>query len=143
MSMDEHKALARRLYEDVFGQGRLEAADEIMAEGIVSHGPGSPASVGTAQIKHQALLLRGAFPDLETICRGQIAESDRVATQWTGRGTFMGPLALPTGEVPPTGAAIEFDEIRIDRFEGGRIVESWFIPDRMSLWQKLGLIPRP
>jgi predicted ester cyclase len=34
-------------------------------------------------------------------------------------------------------------EIRIDRFENGRIVESWFIPDRYSLWQQLDLIPRP
>ncbi|MFI5258096.1 MAG: hypothetical protein ACHQ01_00580 [Candidatus Limnocylindrales bacterium] len=32
-----------------------------------------------------------------------------------------------------------FDEMRIDRFEGGRIVESWFIPDRLSLWHQLGI----
>ncbi len=118
----------------------------------MSHGPGSPPSVGTTPIRQQALRLRGAIPDLEVVLNGQIAEvvlngqiaaGDRVASMWTGRCTFSRPLALPTGEVPPNGAAISFDEIRIDRFEGGRIVESWFIPDRMSLWQKLGLIPRP
>ena len=34
-------------------------------------------------------------------------------------------------------------EISIDRFENGRIVESWFIPDRMTLWQQMGLLPAP
>ena len=34
-------------------------------------------------------------------------------------------------------------EIRIDRFAGGRIVESWFIPDRLTLWQQWGLLPEP
>jgi predicted ester cyclase len=50
---------------------------------------------------------------------------------------------MPAGTVPPTGRSIAFDEIRIDRCAGGRIVESWFIPDRLGLWQQLGLIPAP
>jgi hypothetical protein len=28
-----------------------------------------------------------------------------------------------------------------DRHAGGKIVESWFIPDRFTLWQQLGLMP--
>jgi hypothetical protein len=39
-----------------------------------------------------------------------------------------------------TGRRIAFDEIRIDRYADGGIVESWFIPDRFILWQVLGLI---
>jgi len=31
--------------------------------------------------------------------------------------------------------------IRIDRFENGRIVESWLISDRLALWQQFGLVP--
>ena len=50
---------------------------------------------------------------------------------------------MPAGTVPPTGRSIAFDEIRIDRCAGGGIVESWFIPDRLGLWQQLGLIPAP
>jgi predicted ester cyclase len=135
-----NKDLARRLYEEVFGRGNLEAADEIMARDIVSHGPGAPPGVGTDQIKQQATRLRIAIPDLETILDDQIAEGDRVASRWTGRGTFTGPLALPTGRVEPNGLAVSFDEIRIDRFVDGRIVESWFIPDRFTLWQQMGVL---
>jgi len=143
MSLDGNKALSRRLYEEVFGHGNLAAADEILAEGCVSHGPGSPPAVGADGIKRQAALLRTAMPDLRVTLNDQLAENDRVASRWTGGGTHTGQLVMPTGAVAASGRSISFDEIRIDRFADGRIVESWFIPDRMSLWQQLGLLPAP
>ena len=141
MSIDSNKAMSRRLYEEVFGRGNLIAADEILDAECVNHGPGAPPSFGREQIKRQATLLRTAMPDLETILNDQFAEGDRVVSRWTGRGTHTGPLTMPSGAVPPSGQAVSFDEIRIDRFAGGRIVETWFIPDRMTLWQQLGLLP--
>jgi predicted ester cyclase len=42
--------------------------------------------------------------------------------------------------VTPTGGRISFDEIRIDRHSGGKI-ESWFMPDRLTVWAQLGLLP--
>ena len=138
--MSANKSAARRLYEEVFGRGNLEAADELMSPACVNHGPGAPPTVGTEQIKQQALRLRSAIPDLETILNDQVEEGDRVVSRWTGRGTYSGPLMMPTGPVEPTGHAIAFDEIRIDRFEDGRIVESWFIPDRFTLWQQMGVL---
>jgi len=141
--LQANKDASRRLYEEVFGRGNLEAADEIMAADIVSHGPGVPPLVGTAQIKRQAQLLRGGIPDLAVALNDQIAEQDRVCSRWTGTGTHTGDLMLPTGPVPATGKQIAFDEIRIDRYLDGRIVESWFIPDRFTMWSALGLIGAP
>ena len=135
------KALAARLYRDVFGAGKVDAADVILAADIVSHGPGMPPRVGTDGIKLQAMVLRGAMPDLRVELRDQLADGDRVASRWFAYGTHTGPLRLPTGEVAPSGRAITFEEMRIDRFVGERITESWFIPDRMAMWQQLGLIP--
>lgn len=132
-----HKMLARRLYEEVFGRGNLDAADEIMSPDCVSHGPGMPVQIGTDGIKRQAALLRSAAPDLETILEDQVAEGDRVASRWRGTGTHTGPLAMPTGPLQPTGRRFEFGEMRIDRIADGRIVESWFIPDRAGLMQQL------
>ena len=143
MNVDEQKAASRRLYEEVFGRGNFEAADEILAPDCVSHGPGVPPVFGSDQIKRQATVLRTAFPDLVSICEDQVAEGDRVATRWTGRGTHTGPLMQPGGALEATGTPIEFTEIRIDRFADGRIVESWFVPDRMTPWQQLRLLPAP
>jgi predicted ester cyclase len=143
MTIEQNKLLARRLYEEVFGAGNLAAADEILAPDCVSHAADSPPRIGTDGIKLQAMALRTAIPDLVSTLEDQIAEGDRVASRWTGSGTNTGELRMPGLAVPPTGRHVEFGEIRIDRFEGGRIVESWFIPDRLSLWQQLGLIPGP
>ena len=136
-----NKERSYRLYDEVFGKGNYAAADELMAVNILNHGPGVPPASGTEGIKRQAELLRTALPNLAVILNDQVAEGDRVASRWTGRGTHTGPLNLPTGALPATGNNISFDEIRIDRYADGRIVESWWIPDRFTLWMQLGLLP--
>jgi predicted ester cyclase len=139
---ERRKAASARLYLEVFGRGNLAAADEILAPALVSHAVSLPPRTGTDGIKAQAVLLRTAIPDLRVSLEDQIAEGDRVVSRWFGSGTHSGPLALPgLAPVDPTGAPIGFAEIRIDRFNGDWIVESWFIPDRFGLWQQLGLIP--
>ena len=139
--LEANKARSRRLYEEVFGRGNLDAADGILSQDMVSHGPGAPPTTGSDSIKRQSGLLRTALPDLRIELLDQLAEGDRVASRWRGSGTHTGPLRLPTGAVEPTGKDVAFEEIRIDRHVDGRIAESWFIPDRMSLWQQLGILP--
>ena len=134
---------SRRLYEEIFGQGNYAVADDLMAADIVNHGPGSPPVLGTEGIKRQAALLRTAIPDLRPTLNDQFGHDDRVVSRWTGSGTHSGPLKLPAGTVEGTGRSISFDEIRIDRHADGRVVESWWIPDRFTLWQQLGLLPEP
>jgi len=140
---DANKKRSRRLYEEIFGRGNYAVADDLMAADIVNHGPGSPPALGTEGIKRQAELLRTAIPDLRATLNDQFGHDDRVVSRWTGSGTHTGPLNLPTGPVAATGNSILFAEIRIDRHAGGRIVESWWIPDRFTLWQQLGLLPAP
>ena len=132
---------SRCLYEEVFGRGNYAAADDLMAADTVNHGPGSPPVLGTDGIKRRAALLRTAIPDLRATLNDQFGHGDRVVSRWTGSGTHSGPLTLPAGTVAGSGQRISFDEIRIDRHAGGRIVESWWIPDRFTLWQQLGLLP--
>jgi len=141
--LEASKQRSRRLYEEIFGNGNYGAADELMAAGIINHGPGSPPVPGTDGIKQQAALLRTAIPDLRITLNDQFGEGDRVVSRWTGSGTHTGPLNMPTGPLEGTGNSISFDEIRIDRHAGGRIAESWWIPDRFTFWAQLGLLPAP
>ena len=141
--VETNKERSCRLYEEIFGQGNYAVADDLMAADIVNHGPGSPPVLGTEGIKRQAALLRTAIPDLRATLNDQFGRDDRVVSRWTGSGTHSGPLTLPAGTVEGTGRSISFDEIRIDRYYNDRIVESWWIPDRFTLWQQLGLLPAP
>lgn len=145
--VEANKQRSRRLYEELFGRGNYDAADEILAPDYMGHGgsAGSPPTTGTAGIKQMAALQRSAFPDLRVILNRQVAEADHVTTHWTASGTHQGTLNLTTGTamaiVEPTGKTISWDEIRIDRYVDGRIAESWYIPDRMTYLQQLGLLP--
>jgi predicted ester cyclase len=141
--IEANKASSKRLYEEVFGLGNYDVADAILAPDTVGRGPGAEPVIGTEPIKRQAELLRAAFPDLRVVLSEQLAEGDRVASFWTSYGTHTGPLTLPTGVIEASGNTIEFVEMRIDRYVEGRIVEAWFVPDRMTLWRQLGLLPRP
>ena len=140
-SLDACKLRSRRLYEEVFGQGNYAAADELMAPEVVNHGPGRPPVPGTGDIKRDAAMLRTAFPDFRVTLDDQFGEGDKVVSRWTASGTHTGPLTLPSGPVMPTGSRISFEEIRIDRHGGGKIAESWFMPDRLTAWAQLGLLP--
>jgi predicted ester cyclase len=143
VSTEQNKAMSARLYLEIFGSGHFDVADEILSGDCVSHAADAPPRTGTEGIKLQAALLRRAIPDLQTTLEDQLAEGDRVASRWRGSGTNTGELRMGDLVVPPTGRKVSFGEMRIDRFEGGRIVESWFIPDRLSLWQQLGMLPSP
>jgi predicted ester cyclase len=139
--LDACKLRSRRLYEEVFGTGNYAAADELMAPDIVNHGPGRPPVAGTDDIKQDAAMLRTAFPDFRVTLDDQFGEDDKVVIRWTASGTHTGPLTLPTGPVTPTGSPISFEEIRIDRHSDAKIAESWFMPDRLTIWAELGLLP--
>jgi steroid delta-isomerase-like uncharacterized protein len=143
MPADENKALARRLYEEVFQQGNLDAADALLASDFINHipVPGAPPLRGTEGIKRFAAAILAAFPDHELLLEDQIAERDRVVSHWTIRGTQTGPLTLPNlPTIPPSGKRFEMTEIRIDRIADGRIAESWFVYDRLGWLQQLGAL---
>lgn len=131
---EENKAMLRRIYDEVFGQGKLDVADEILAPDAVDHEDGSTGPDG---LKRVATMFRSAFPDLSVNVHEIMDAGDKVvvraAATGTHKGDFMGIAA--------TGKRIEVEMIDIVRFEGGKAVEHWGITDTMSLMQQLGAVP--
>ena len=84
-------------------------------------------------------MYRTAFSDLVLTVEDQIAEGDKVVTRFTARGTHRGELM----GIPPTGVKVVVTGISIDRFVGGRSVESWTHYDFMSLLKQLGVLTAP
>ena len=78
-----------------------------------------------------------AFPDLRVEIFAQLAESDRVATHWRFSATQTGGYEGKTGD----GARAAWSGIQIDRFDNGRIAESWVVVwDKFTLFDELGLL---
>jgi predicted ester cyclase len=136
---EQNKAVSRRVVEELFVGGKLELADELFDRNFVGHDVASPEPLrGPEGVKQQAEGYRAAFPDLRLTIDDQLAEGDTVATRWTARGTHNGDLF----GIAPTGKQATITGITIDRFSGGKIVESWDNWDALGLMQQLGVVPQ-
>ena len=81
MSIEQNKALVRRMVEEVFNQGNVSQADEFMAPDFVEREelpPGIP--VDREGVKQLTTMLRGAFPDFKATIDDIVAEGDKVVT---------------------------------------------------------------
>ena len=141
MMSEENKALARRFLKEAFNEGNLGVVDEIIASDYVLHDPASPEGElrGPEGVKGFVQMYRSAYPDTDITVEDQIAEGDDVVTRWRARGTHQGELL----GIPPSGNRVEVTGITIDRFSGGKFVESWTNYDALGLMQQIGAIPEP
>ncbi len=138
MSTEANVAVARRVFDELFSQGKLDAADEIYTPEHTSHDPQAPGVNGAEAMKHYIGMYRAAFPDLRVSSDDIIAEGDRVVIRWTARGTHQGELM----GAPPTGKQAVVTGINIFRVKDGRIAEEWVNWDTLGLLQQLGLAPQ-
>jgi steroid delta-isomerase-like uncharacterized protein len=137
MSVEENKALARRVLEEMFNKGNLEVIHELLAPDYVDHDPAMPEDIhGPEGFKEYVGAYRSAFSDLHLEIEEQIAEGDRVVTRWTGTGTHDGELA----GIPPTGNRVTLPGMEIVRISGGKLVEGWEGYDSMNLMRQLGVM---
>ncbi len=137
-----HVDLCVRAQTELFGAGRLELADELIAPGCVDHGlqTGPPAAgpgpgTGPEAIKGVVRWLRGAFPDLAYDVEDAFGDSDRVALRCITRGTHTGEFL---GHAP-TGRSFSAQQIHIFRIQDGRIAEHWACRDDAGMLRQLGL----
>jgi steroid delta-isomerase-like uncharacterized protein len=134
----ENKKVARRVFDEVWSQGKLDLADEILTPDFVGRpgGMGEPFK-GPAGAKEFIGRLREAFPDITFAVDEMVAEGDLVATRWTATGTHHGDFM----GFEPTGRQATIGGMTIQRFKDGRIVEGWTQQDALSLLRQLGALP--
>ena len=129
---EENKKISRRIQEEIRNKGDLTVADELIAPDFVGHAPGGQEIKGIDGFKKEVTMIRGFFPDFHATTEDMIAEGDKVVIHSTWQGTDSTYGKQVTGTV-----------IVIQRFEGGKLVESWSIRDRLDMHEQLGftLIP--
>lgn len=136
---EENKAIARGAIDELFVGGHLDRVGEFISPDHVGHDPAGPEDThGVEAARERIEAYRTAFPDLQVTIEDQLAEGDRVCTRWTARGTHDGDLM----GMSPTGRQVTIEGLSIDRFEGGKIVETWDNWDTMGMMQQLGAIPQ-
>ena len=135
----ENKEKIRRVFEEAFGQGKVEVIDEVLHSDFVCYDPNSEAGEvrGAETIKGEVGYFHNAFPDFFWRVEDQVAEGDKVTTRYTLGGTHEGEFF----GVPASGRRVEISGINIDRFEGGKLVEEWASYDLLGGMHQMGAIP--
>ena len=87
MTPEEHKAIVRRFFEEVWNEQRLEVIDDVFAPTVLMNGH----PIGREAIRQLVATRRAAFPDIAVSVEDQVAEGDKVATRRTWQATHQGP----------------------------------------------------
>ena len=97
---------------------------------------------GREAFREWMLMMFRAIPDFAHEIRGIAVESEQaLAFELHVTGTMTGPLAMPNGDLPPTGRSINILASDFWRFENGLIVEYHAYLDRLDFFKQLGLTP--
>jgi predicted SnoaL-like aldol condensation-catalyzing enzyme len=104
LSIEHNRAAVLRWSQELWGQGHLAVADEIIAPGYVRHDPGDPFPArGPEDVKRIVAMLRTMLPDFRIQVEAVIAEGDLVVSRYTATATdtagYMG--------MPPTAKRFE------------------------------------
>jgi steroid delta-isomerase-like uncharacterized protein len=136
---EANKNVVRRLFEEVWNNGYLHVADELVAPNYIHHDTSTPdVGRGPESEKKRTTLYRTAFPDLRLTAEDIIAEGETVVARWSCHGTHRGDL----NGIAPTGKPITISGVSIARFDNGKMVEGFVNWDALGLMQQLGVVPQ-
>jgi steroid delta-isomerase-like uncharacterized protein len=133
---EQNKTLARRWFEDLFSQGDLNAANEILSADFLDHLTHEDER-GLEELKYYVTVYRSAFPDIQDTVEDIVAEGDKVVVRWTSRGTHQGEFM----GVAPRCRHVTFTGMRLFRIAENKIAESWVNKDERGLQEQLGIVP--
>jgi predicted ester cyclase len=133
---DENKQIARRVLKELFDNGNLEAADELIHPEFVNHEAPPDNRQGPEGLKETVAWLRGLWGPMHADIDDEICEGDKVVARVTMHGRHVGEFL---GRAP-TGKEFATKQIHIWRIQDGKVIEHWSVRDDLGQALQLGLI---
>jgi len=128
-------ALGRRVFSEVYGEGKVALVDQLYADDFVDDSPGG--GKGRELIKEAVTGFHQAFPDLHIEIEDAFSAGDKVVIRYVAQGTQTGSF----NGIPSTGKSGKVRGITIFLIENGKIKIEWTEYDRLGLLRQLGVIP--
>ncbi|MCB9419833.1 MAG: ester cyclase [Ardenticatenaceae bacterium] len=128
---------ARRWFIDLWSEGNLDVADEIIAPNYAPDWVQIPKK-GPEQVKHEVRYFRGVFPDLQYTIVDSAAFPEKVWVRYKGTGTQKGAA----WGFEPTNKQVEFEGATIFTIDqNGQISNRWGAFCIYDIFADLGLVP--
>jgi steroid delta-isomerase-like uncharacterized protein len=138
-----NKAVARRVFDEIFNEGKFAVANEIYAKDFVNHGLHRNFNLDEDQAA--ARWEKQVAPDLKMTVDLMVVQEDFATVVWTARGTNTARI----GWLPATGAKFEERGITVWRIIDGKIHDEWTSFDLLHIvrqiaaqlkWQLMALL---
>ncbi|MFC4549056.1 MULTISPECIES: ester cyclase [Halorussus] len=133
----DNERLHRRITEEVWEQKNYDAIDELVAEDYVLHDPSMPEPVRGRDEYREMAEMGASIVDGPIEIDQLLAMDDYVVSRWTQRGTHVGKM----GNVEPTNEEVTINGIDINRFEDGKLAETWAEVNLLNMLMQVGAIP--
>jgi predicted SnoaL-like aldol condensation-catalyzing enzyme len=120
----EYEAIARRFHMEIFQQGKLEVADEILTPDFVLRNPALPSELthGPEGVKKFASGVVDSSSGYQTTHHDTISKGDTVMIRWTFTGMVKKEmLGISPSDKPVTITGFDLFRITTD----GKIAELW------------------
>jgi predicted ester cyclase len=140
MSLEKNKAAYRRVFDEAYNKGNVNAMDELYAADFVLHQPPLPDIKGLETYKGAIAYAHSVFPDLQCTIEEMVSEEDTVAVRWKYEGTHKGGKWLG---IAPTGTQVAVMGCFVSHWLGGKIVEEWYYGDLLGAYHQLGAMTLP
>lgn len=137
MSIEENKAIIRRLVEEVYDKGDLSLVPELIDTDYYYVHPMGLEIKGTEGFSQFIQMLHSAFSNYHMTLEDIIAENDRVGINISVSGTLTGKF----GEYEPTGKIVNLTEAIFFTLKDGRVKEQKAFTDGLSFMQQAGINP--
>jgi predicted ester cyclase len=119
MSIEKNKQIIRRYLEEIVNTGNTDKIESFISPDYVEVYEGKRYPLGIKGAREHIQGVRQTYPDLKITIERQIAEGEWVVTSIVAHGTHRGVWL----GIKPTGKALNFTGVNIDRVINGRIVE--------------------
>lgn len=129
------KELVQRIFDEIVNKGNIDAADGLMADDDVDHGP--MGDVDRDGFKAMMEQYRAAVADLHCDVSHVIMEGDTVGWLVRATGTHTGDQL----GFPATGKSFETLSANIGRYRDGKAVEHWSEQGMLPMLMQLGVLP--
>jgi len=88
-NVNDNVSLGRRVFQEIYGEGRVDLVDQLYADEFVDDSPGG--GKGRDLIKEAVTGFHKAFPDLRIEIEDAFGIGDKVVLRYTARGTQREP----------------------------------------------------
>lgn len=134
MAAEAEKALVRRLFEDVWNQGNLQAAGEIVDQHYSSiENQTFPSTPGPQIVAADLELYRSLYDGLNFKIQRMFTEGDTIVTIWTASGTSKVETFVDrSGRERPR--SLEADGVSLTEVREGKITAHRFLWPRDPLF---------